>query len=159
MDPQTYDAQVAKRISRAHLQNRVPAGLGALSFDPETDLIFDYDRPLASHPNAMILMATDAQGDVIDSQTYYSIEAGFVRTEEELQPVKRSTLAEIHSVPHRCTDVGDGQRSGCSIAEMKRHNEVTHWTPHLSRGVAGLGSDVVALIAACTAHRARCPRP
>ena len=32
----------------------------------------------------MILMATDAQGDVLLSETYYSIGGGFVLTEAEL---------------------------------------------------------------------------
>ena len=32
----------------------------------------------------MILMATDAQGDVILQQTYYSIGGGFVVTAEEM---------------------------------------------------------------------------
>ena len=141
MDPQTYDAQVAEaHLARIAASRTVsPAGLGALSFDPEADLIFDYDRPLAGHPNAMILMATDAQGDVIDSQTYYSIGGGFVRTEEELAAGEEiDTGPEIPFPFHTAAQMLEmAQRSGCSIAEMKRHNEVTRiGRPHLSRGVA-----------------------
>ena len=36
------------------------------------------------HANGMILMATDAEGDVILQRTYYSIGGGFVLTAEEL---------------------------------------------------------------------------
>jgi glutathione S-transferase len=64
-------------------RSRAP-GLAPLAFDPDRDLIFDYGPPLPGHANGMILMATDAQGDVILQETYYSVGGGFVLTAEEL---------------------------------------------------------------------------
>lgn len=84
--PETMDAEAAEAVLEANRQSRVltPRDLGELHFDPGRDLVFDFDRALAGHANGMILMATDAQGDVIFSETYYSIGGGFVLTEAEL---------------------------------------------------------------------------
>ncbi len=48
------------------------------------------DPTLPGHANGMILMATDAQGDVILRETYYSIGGGFVMTEAELAAGKNT---------------------------------------------------------------------
>jgi len=104
----------------------MPDGLPVLAFDPEADLIFDYDAPLPGHPNGLILWATDAQGDSIVSETYYSVGGGFVVTEAELDgggeadtgpavPYPFATAAEMLAMAHE---------SGKSIAEMKRVNEL-----------------------------------
>ncbi|MEY8840288.1 serine dehydratase beta chain, partial [Cribrihabitans sp. XS_ASV171] len=80
--PQDYDAEKAEAtLARIAETGTVqPEGLPALRFDPKTDLVFDYDRPLPGHANGMTLMATDAQGDVILRQVYYSVGGGFVLT-------------------------------------------------------------------------------
>ena len=60
-------------------------GLPPLRFNPNTDLVFDYETTLPGHANGMVLRATDAQGDVtLQRGTYYSIGGGFVMTEAEL---------------------------------------------------------------------------
>ncbi len=51
-------------------------GMGEMAFDPGRDLVFDYGPALPGHANGMILRATDAQGDVIMEETYYSIGGG-----------------------------------------------------------------------------------
>ena len=84
--PATYDAIKADaalaRIKDTH-QIEAP-GLPPLAFDPSRDLLFDYGPALPGHANGMILKATDAQGDVILQETYYSIGGGFVLTANEL---------------------------------------------------------------------------
>ncbi|MEM6657378.1 MAG: serine dehydratase beta chain, partial [Pseudomonadota bacterium] len=84
--PDTYDNTKAEDTLAAIAQTHTvqPEGLPTLKFDPSKDLIFDYDRILPGHANGMILMATDAQGDIILQQVFYSIGGGFVLTEEEL---------------------------------------------------------------------------
>ncbi|MEO1780431.1 MAG: serine dehydratase beta chain, partial [Pseudomonadota bacterium] len=81
--PDTYDHDKAEAALAALTDTGTlaPEGLGPLSFDPKSDLIFDYDTPLTGHANGMILMATDAQGDVTLRQVFYSIGGGFVMTE------------------------------------------------------------------------------
>ena len=105
-----------------------PPGLGPLAFDPGRDLVFDYDRVLPGHANGMILMATDAQGDVILQQIYYSVGGGFVLTDAELAAradEPRSDAAP--SVPYPFSSAAQmlemASRSGLTIAAMKRRNE------------------------------------
>jgi L-serine dehydratase len=90
-----------------------PGTLGPFAFDPERDLIFDYGPPLPGHANGMILMATDAQGDVILQETYYSVGGGFVLTAAELpragtRPAARRALP----VPQRGRDARDVRAGG-----------------------------------------------
>ncbi len=127
--PETYDADKAAvalaKIKATH--SMTPDGLPDLQFNPDQDLIFDYDTILPGHANGMILMATDAQGDVILRQTYYSIGGGFVMTEEELAAGKATD--EGAPVPFPFKSAAEmlkmAESSGKSIADMKRANEVS----------------------------------
>ncbi len=127
--PETYDADKAA-IALAEIKathSMTPDGLPDLQFNPDQDLIFDYDTILPGHANGMILMATDAQGDVILRQTYYSIGGGFVMTEEELAAGKATD--EGAPVPFPFKSAAEmlkmAESSGKSIADMKRANEVS----------------------------------
>ncbi|GLK63193.1 L-serine ammonia-lyase [Paracoccus kondratievae] len=128
--PETMDAEAAEDTLARNRETRVlsPAGLGDLVFDPVHDLIFDYDRPLPGHANGMILMATDAQGDVIFQEIYYSIGGGFVMTEAELAARGDDTRTDAApKVPYPFASAAEmlemAQKSGKSIARMKRENE------------------------------------
>ncbi len=131
--PDTYDHEKAElalaTIDETHTVT--PEGLPTLAFDPKADLIFDYDNNLPAHANGMTLMATDAQGDVILRQVYYSIGGGFVLTEEELAEGKEKN--EGPPVPYPFTSAADMLRmaneSGKSIADMKRANEIARGCP------------------------------
>ncbi|MDO5620433.1 MAG: L-serine ammonia-lyase [Paracoccus sp. (in: a-proteobacteria)] len=130
MVPETMDVTAAEALladNRASL-TLTPAGLGPLRFDPASDLIFDYDRPLPGHANGMILSALDAQGDVILSETYYSIGGGFVLTGAELAARGDDTRTEASPrVPFPFASAAEmlamAAESGHSIAAMKRENE------------------------------------
>ncbi|MTH64611.1 L-serine ammonia-lyase [Paracoccus shanxieyensis] len=142
--PETMDAEAAETALEANRESRVlsPAGLGDLSFDPARDLIFDFDRALPGHANGMMLMATDAQGDVIYSQTYYSIGGGFVMTEAELAARGDDTRSDdAPKVPYPFALAAEmlemAEKSGKSIAQMKRENERVHRTDaQISEGIA-----------------------
>ena len=126
--PDTYDDAKAEaflaELAKTHTMQ--PEGLHALHFDPKADMVFDYDHALEGHANGMILMATDAQGDVILQQVFYSIGGGFVLTEEELAAGK--DVDEGAPVPFPFTSAAMmlemASKSGKSIAQMKRANEV-----------------------------------
>ncbi len=139
--PDTYDhdaaeAALADNRNSGTLQ---PGGLGTLRFDPARDLIFDYDHTLPGHANGMTLMATDAQGDVILSQVYYSIGGGFVMSEEELAAGKATD--EGAPIPFPFKSAAEmllmARENGKTIAEMKRANEVArNGAANLARGSA-----------------------
>ncbi|WP_289043796.1 L-serine ammonia-lyase [uncultured Aliiroseovarius sp.] len=130
--PDTYDHDKAEAtladITRTGTVS--PQGLGTLVFAPKTDLIFDYETPLPGHANGMQLMATDAQGDVVARETYYSIGGGFVVTEAE--QAREAALdardAKQHPYPFETAAqmLEMAKESGKSIAEMKRANELEH---------------------------------
>ncbi|MBE1283148.1 MAG: L-serine ammonia-lyase [Rhodobacteraceae bacterium] len=126
--PDSYDDDKAEaalaQINATHRMH--PEGLPELVFDPKADMIFDYDHNLPGHANGMILMATDAQGDVILRQVYYSIGGGFVLTEEELSAGKATEEGDPVPFPFKSAAemLEMAKSSGKSIAQMKRANEI-----------------------------------
>ena len=127
--PETYDADKAEEtLARIRTTGTVsPEGLGALTFDPDRDLVFDYDHKLTGHANGMVLMATDAQGDVTLRQVYYSIGGGFVMTEEELAAGKATDEGAPVPFPFKTAAemLEMAAASGKTIAAMKRANEIS----------------------------------
>jgi L-serine dehydratase len=127
--PELYEADKAEATLKAINETHqiTVEGLAPLAFNPKTDLIFDYDMRLEGHANGMMLMATDAQGDVTLRETYYSIGGGFVMTEAELAAGKDT--AEGPPIPFPFKSAAEmlemSNASGKSIAAMKRANEIT----------------------------------
>ncbi|SFL53619.1 L-serine ammonia-lyase [Shimia aestuarii] len=141
--PDSYDHDKAEailaQINATHTVH--PESLPALHFNPQDDLRFDFGPNLPGHANGMILMATDAQGDVILQETYYSIGGGFVMTEAELAAGKDTD--EGAPVPFPFKSAAEmlemAQISGKSIAEMKKANEISRGcTESLAKGCARL---------------------
>ena len=128
--PETMDAEAAEAVLEKNRETKIlsPRDLGDLAFDPARDLIFDYDHALPGHANGMVLMATDAQGDVIFREVYYSIGGGFVMTEGELAARGDDTRTDASpKVPFPFASAAEmlemAEKSGKSIAQMKRENE------------------------------------
>ena len=128
--PDTYDAEKAETVLAGIRETRTidAPGLGTLAFDPGKDLTFDYGPALPGHANGMILKATDAQGDVILEETYYSIGGGFVLTAAELADSGGAKAKARADVPYPFETAAEmlemAQKSGLSIAQMKRANEL-----------------------------------
>jgi L-serine dehydratase len=126
--PDSYDPDAAEAALERIRDTRTitPPGLPELAFRPKDDLVFDFGPNLPGHANGMILAATDAQGDVILQETYYSVGGGFVLTEAELAagrdtddgppvPYPFKTAAEMLQM---------AETAGKTVAQMKRDNEV-----------------------------------
>lgn len=124
-----YDAaKAAAELARIHAEHTVnPGGLGTLMFDPASDLEFDYGPPLPGHANGLILKGTDAQSDVITQVIYYSIGGGFVLTEAELDAGGDQDDGPPVPYPFKSATqmLQMAAKSGHSIAQMKRHNEIS----------------------------------
>lgn len=133
--PENYDAQKADAaLDAIRAEGRVrPEGLPPLAFDPGRDLVFDYTTPLPGHANGMRLMATDAQGDVVVQEVYYSIGGGFVVTEAEQAAEAKLDArdAAAHPFPFDTAQamLAMARKSGKTIAQMKRANELKHMGP------------------------------
>ncbi|WP_391481561.1 L-serine ammonia-lyase [Nereida sp. NH-UV-3] len=127
--PDTYDEAKAEAALTAINADKevINDGLPSLHFDPAADLIFDYDTRLTGHANGMRLQATDAQGDIILSQVFYSIGGGFVLTEEEL--ASGAATEEGAPVPYPFKSANEmmemSAQSGKTIAQMKEANELS----------------------------------
>ena len=127
--PSTFDAAKGEAALEAMKQEKVvhPAGLPSLRLDPASDILFDYGPALPGHANGMVFMATDAQGDVILQQSYYSIGGGFVVTEEEM--ASGTTTGDIAPYPYEFNSANElldlCAKHGKSIAEIKRENELS----------------------------------
>ncbi len=128
--PDTYDADKAEAtLARIRETRMIEApGLPPLRFDPGADLLFDYGPALPGHANGMILKATDAEGDVILQETYYSIGGGFVLTAGELADAGGAKAKARADVPYPFETAAEmlemARASGLSIAAMKRANEL-----------------------------------
>jgi L-serine dehydratase len=159
--PDTYDHDKAEAALAAIRETRTITvdGLPPLRFDPAHDLNFDYGPALPGHANGMVIHATDAQGDVILSETYYSIGGGFVLTAAELAEAGEKKVRARADVPYPFDTAAEmlamAKASGQSIAAMKRANELKFrsaadlergmdriWqvmTDCIDRGIAGTG--------------------
>ncbi len=141
--PEAYDADKADQILAEIARTgriEVP-GLPPLAFDPKVDLVFDYDTALSGHANGMMLMATDAQGDVTLREVYYSIGGGFVMTEAELAAGKDTYEGAPVPYPFKTATemLRMARTSGKSIAQMKRANEESRGgAEHLRAGTRRL---------------------
>ncbi|OZA16611.1 MAG: hypothetical protein B7Y02_03040 [Rhodobacterales bacterium 17-64-5] len=151
--PDTYDAEKAD-AAFARIRDRkmieVP-GLPPLQFDPLKDLLFDFGPALPGHANGMILKATDAQGDVILTETYYSIGGGFVVTAAEQAEAGGTRSRARADVPYPFDTAAEmlamARASGLSIAGMKRQNELRFRTvEELDRGMARIWEVMTACI-------------
>ncbi|WP_172294010.1 L-serine ammonia-lyase [Pseudoruegeria sp. HB172150] len=127
--PEDYDRDKAE-AALAEINKRktfTPEDLPELAFDPENDLLFAYGEPLPGHANGMILAATDAQGDTILQETYYSVGGGFVLTAAELAEGRNSD--DGPPVPYPFHSAEEMLRmcanEGKSIADLKRANELS----------------------------------
>ncbi|MEP3946877.1 L-serine ammonia-lyase [Ascidiaceihabitans sp.] len=141
--PDTYDNDRAEAALTAldDTHTLTPPALPPLAFDPAKDMIFDYDTKLDGHANGMILMATDAQGDVTLREVFYSIGGGFVMTESELAAGKDTDEGSPVPFPFKsAAEMLDmAAQSGKSIAAMKRANEVSRGgADTLKKGTARL---------------------
>ena len=139
--PESYDGERAEAVLAEIRATKTvsPPDLPPLRFDPEADLIFDYGPALPGHANGMILMATDAQGDVILKETYFSIGGGFVVTEAEMNGAASGPKGPPVRFPFKSAEamLTIAKDSGLSIATMKRANELTRRdAAALSAGIA-----------------------
>jgi L-serine dehydratase len=151
--PDSYDADKAEAaLARIRDSRKVePPGLPPLHFDPLKDLQFDFGPALPGHANGLILKATDAQGDVILQETYYSIGGGFVLTAGELADAGGTRSKARADVPFpfetAAEMLGMARGSGLSIAQMKRQNELRFRSAaELDRGMARIWEVMTACI-------------
>ena len=92
LNPETADSDVA----RVHKEKAMKLlGEQPISFDPDTDLIFDFETPPDLHPNGMKLSAYDKAGKLLRTQTYYSTGGGFIASKRQMETPVEDDLIEV----------------------------------------------------------------
>ena len=143
--PESFDAAKASTAEAEIRQTGTvtPPGFEALEFAPDKDIIFDYGPPLEGHANGMVLSGYDAAGALFARETYYSVGGGFVLSEGELG--KETLTSDSTKTPYPFKTAREmlemAERTGLSIAEMKRRNEAANGNEaRLKAGIDGLWS-------------------
>jgi L-serine dehydratase len=98
-----------------------------LAFDFKKDIIFDFDAPLPEHTNGLLVCAYDKTGQVILTETYFSVGGGFVVSRPEFATFANQGV-DYPDVPYPFRDAAEmlamGKAAGKTIAEMKLANEL-----------------------------------
>ena len=130
IDPGQIEA-IVEQVTKSRRVN--PKGHPGYRFDPEHDLIFDYEVMLPGHTNGMRFSAFDEAGRLLLRRDYYSIGGGFIAEENELATLgtERKEMRANCPYPFQTADemMSMAAESGLSIADMKRKNEACVTSP------------------------------
>ncbi len=93
--PETIDLDAAKAALAALNTERAFIVEGRrVHFDPQTDLVLDYEQAADLHPNEMEMQAFDKGGARIYARTYYSTGGGFTASHAQLsKPAKNDKVS------------------------------------------------------------------
>jgi len=101
--PATFNPDNAE-AALATVYNSHDLNLGekrTVKFNPNTDLIIDYETPAKLHPNEMVLRVYDSGESLLDSRTYYSTGGGFIASEQQLsKPVAKDFIQTAIKSPY-----------------------------------------------------------
>ncbi|MGI9366575.1 MAG: L-serine ammonia-lyase [Rhizobiaceae bacterium] len=143
-EPATMDPDQVEAVLETSRQSKAigAQGFPAWEFDPEKDLVFDYDKKLPGHANAMRFSAYDEAGVSLLRQVYYSVGGGFIVDATELERMNAGFDApEIADIPYPFETASQmlqmADESKATIAQMKRKNEeAVRKSPGLDRDIS-----------------------
>jgi len=122
--PATIDPDAVETILRAvHADKQllIPA-VGSTPFDPDSDLIFNYDDELPRHTNGMRFVAQDADGSELLNEEYYSLGGGFIAHGDDPEPTSQDGEPKYRFDSGE-TLLATAEKAGLSIAELILENE------------------------------------
>jgi L-serine dehydratase len=131
----TVDPEIVEPLAaRVRLRKLLHlAGQRDIAFEEATDLIFHEDESLPRHPNGIRLSAFDAGGKELACETFYSVGGGFIVNEREAAAGQTAGNERPEAVPYDFHSAAEllaiGRRTGSSIADIVRANEVVWRTP------------------------------
>jgi len=127
--PDTVDADAVEGLLRtvhAEKQLAIPV-VGAIPFDPEVALVFNYEVELPRHTNGMHFVALAGDGQELLGEDYYSLGGGFVARGDEPEQETRSGSPK-YSFNNGASLLAAAQEADLSIAELVFENEAC-WQP------------------------------
>jgi len=121
IDPDSIDPLLARVRDERRLD--VP-GIGPIDFDPESDVVFDYDKELPRHTNGMYFEALDAEGERLRGDEYYSLGGGFfARGDEPESGGQSGDPPYLYESAEGLLELG--KKNDMSIAALILENELT----------------------------------
>ncbi len=122
IDPDAVDGLLSD--IRADCTIVVP-GVGPLRFDPDSDLVFDYERELERHTNGMHFVAVGAGGEILRDVNYFSLGGGFIARDDEPEPLAQEGDPPLPFVSSESL-LAAAADNDLTIAELVLGNEV-YW--------------------------------
>ncbi|HTN12807.1 MAG TPA: L-serine ammonia-lyase [Acetobacteraceae bacterium] len=120
MEPATADPDLVHALPARLAEEGTLAvpGLGRLA----AEVVFDFERVEAGHPNALRFRLEDAGGGVMLEELWYSLGGGFIRRDGDSEP--ETALASLpHPFTHAAQMLETAAATGRSIAELQYDNE------------------------------------
>ena len=138
-EPETVPPEICQGLHEevAAADELVVDGVGALPFDPATDIRFLPGRVLPYHTNALTITAYCAAGDAVLRRTYYSVGGGFVMEDAgapgapSIRALATAASAEMHATPAPYPFSSGAEllevceREGLRVSEAVMANEVS----------------------------------
>ncbi|MDP2490649.1 L-serine ammonia-lyase [Vibrio splendidus] len=125
--PDTIKITSANQAMRKAIEDKslLVSGNHEIHFDVESDLLF-HKTNLPLHENGMTISAFDANGILLDMETYYSIGGGFIATADELQNGKQEAETQVE-FPFSSADqlLELSEQQGLSLGGLILRNEVS----------------------------------
>ena len=124
LTPETVNPDAVESLLRsvhADKELAIPV-VGVVPFDPDTALVFNYDKELPRHTNGMRFVAVGKDGKPLLSEDYYSLGGGFIARGDEPEQDSRSgePAHKFNSGNSLLEAAGSAQ---LSIAELIFENE------------------------------------
>ena len=93
--PETIDLDAAEAaLAEMESEHAFTRDSHTIQFDPQADMILDYEQVADLHPNEMEMQAFDEAGDLIYARTYYSTGGGFTASHAQLsKPTKNDKVS------------------------------------------------------------------
>lgn len=125
--PDTIKISSANQAMQKAIEDKSLAVSGHhnVHFDVETDMLF-HTTNLPLHENGMTISAYNADGTLLDMETYYSIGGGFIATEDELQNGKQEQETQVE-FPFSSADelLALADQNGLSLGGLVLRNETS----------------------------------
>ncbi|MEZ9533053.1 L-serine ammonia-lyase [Vibrio lentus] len=125
--PDTIKITSANLAMRKAIEEKslLVSGNHEIHFDVDSDLLF-HKTNLPLHENGMTISAFNANGELLDMETYYSIGGGFIATADELQNGKQEAETQVE-FPFTSADqlLELSEQQGLSLGGLILRNEVS----------------------------------
>jgi L-serine dehydratase len=123
--PETVDPDDAeKHLAKIKASKRLPlAADRVIAFDVVYDIVFDLERILPGHSNALTFAAFNSEGQLLQEETWYSVGGGFIVREGEETVARAAQDAVPYCYRSAAELLGQCDTNSLTIADLVLANE------------------------------------